>query len=334
MENPYKMLESHIGEIMTYPALCKLISEDVKSGKGRELHLKKIAQYVHIDRESVPRKLIVREVYLPESFKLNKPRGKIYPYMKDIFLELFQKKKTVNATVPDLLRTLNVVSKEYLTDAYSVNVTALKFRWHPNKKFEDWIDAEAISELILEEFFRTTRTVINESIRSTLRQLERKGLIGLESSLCLMRHVTKTIDGRKQTIVEKHFLSSEEQKNYLALLKEIEKEYKIDCKRLFFSKQIDENRDKAKKFLSEKAKMLSPENGEYKFYSTSYRIKITERGMNEKLGNIEQSTKTLATAIRTSVLDKCYDDLHKAIPEPLLNRFFEKYFNIHLTSMI
>ena len=56
--------------------------------------------------------------------------------------------------------------------------------------------------------------------------------------------------------------------------------------------------------------------------------------MNEKLGNIEQSTKTLATAIRTSVLDKCYDDLHKAIPEPLLNSFFEKYFNIHLTSMI
>ena len=31
MENPYKMLERHIGEIMTYPALCKLISEDAKS---------------------------------------------------------------------------------------------------------------------------------------------------------------------------------------------------------------------------------------------------------------------------------------------------------------
>ena len=321
MENPYKMLESHIGEIMTYPALCKLISEDAKSGKGRELHLKKIAQYVHIDRESVPRKLIVREVYLPESFKLNKPRGKIYPYMKDVFLELFQKKKTVNAT-------------EYLTDAYSVNVTALKFRWHPNKKFEDVIDAETISVLSLEEFFQTTRKVINESIRSTLRQLERKGFIDLESSLCLMRHVTKTFDGRKQTVVEKHFLSSEEQKNYLALLKEIEEEYNIDCKRLFFSKQIDENRDEAKKFLSEKAKILSPENGEYEFYSTSYRIKITERGMNEKLGNIEQSTKTLATAIRTSVLDKCYDDLHKAIPEPLLINLFEKYLNIHQISMM
>ena len=90
--------------------------------------------------------------------------------------------------------------------------------------------------------------------------------------------------------IEKHFLSSEEQKNYLALLKEIEEEYNIGCKRLFFSKQIDENRNKAKNFLSEKAKMLSPENGEYEFYSTSYRIKITERGMNEKLGNIEQST--------------------------------------------
>ena len=79
---------------MTYPALCKLISEDAKSGKARELHIKKLSQYINIDRESAPRKLIVREVYLPESFKLNKPRGKIYPYMKDVFLELFQKKKT------------------------------------------------------------------------------------------------------------------------------------------------------------------------------------------------------------------------------------------------
>lgn len=74
MENPYKALDEHIGEIMTYPALCRLIGENAKSGKGRELHLKNIAQYVNIDRESVPRKLVIREVYLPDNFKLNKPK--------------------------------------------------------------------------------------------------------------------------------------------------------------------------------------------------------------------------------------------------------------------
>ena len=71
MENPYKVMEAHIGEVMTYPTLCKLISEDAKSGKARELHIKKLSQYMSFDRESVPRKLIVREVYLPENFRLS-----------------------------------------------------------------------------------------------------------------------------------------------------------------------------------------------------------------------------------------------------------------------
>ena len=221
-------------------------------------------------------------------------------------MELLQRKKIVNATAADLLRTLDVVARNYITDAYSLDVSAAKFSWHTKKQFEDYIDTKEISEISLAMFFQTTRAVINETIRSTLRQLEKKGLINLESSICLMRTVTKTIDGKMKTLTEKHFLSPEEHKHYLALLKEIEGKYNIDRKRLFFSKQASEELDEAKQFLAEAIKKLAMNHEEYEFYTTSYIIRITESGMKEQISNVAESKKVLTEAIGASVLNKCF----------------------------
>ena len=107
MENPYDVLKGQEGKIISYPELCKMTSEEPKRGKGRELHLNRIQQYVNIDFESAPGKLIIREIYPLEKIRI-KRRGKTYPYMKDMFLELLQRKKLVNATAADSLRTLVV----------------------------------------------------------------------------------------------------------------------------------------------------------------------------------------------------------------------------------
>ena len=82
MDNPYSYLKEHEGEVLTYPQLCKLISEDKKSGKGRELHLKSLRQYLDLDSETVPRKLVLREVYSSKDIKITGEEENSFPLSK------------------------------------------------------------------------------------------------------------------------------------------------------------------------------------------------------------------------------------------------------------
>lgn len=330
MENPYKVMEAHIGEVLTYPALCKLISEDAKSGKARELHIKKLSQYMSIDRESAPRKLIVREVYLPENFKLQKPRGKTYPYIKNILLEKLQDRKSRNVTSADLLRVLDVVPEKYIVGAYMLDDERLKYTWKVKKQFQEYISPEEITTESLFTFFMVTRSVINEILHSALRQLRSKGLIKVESSLCLIRHETQILDGKKRTITKKHYLTEKEREDYLQLQKFIERRYQVDIKKLFYAKSntMDEARDD---FQEELKKFVV--NCGYESYVTSNIITITELGQTEKLGNAEVSRNMLKMAIDTSIINRCQRELALAMPSELLERFFADYLNIHLSSI-
>ena len=330
MENPYKVMEAHIGEAMTYPALCKLISEDAKSGKARELHIKKLSQYINIDRESAPRKLIVREVYLPENFKLQKPRGKTYPHIKNILLESLQDRKSRNVTTADLLRVLDVVPEKYIVGAYMLDDESLKYTWKTKKQFREYISPEAIAAESRFTFFMVTRSVINEILRSSLRQLHSKGLINVENSLCLIRHETQLLDGMKRTITKKHFLTEKEREDYLQLQKLIERRYQVDIKKLFYAKSntMDEARDDFQEEMEEFVAAC-----EYETYVTSNIITITELGLTEKLGNSEESRNMLKIAIDTTIINRCYSELALAMPTELLERFFVDYLNIHRSSI-
>ena len=333
MENPYSVLIPHEGEIMSYPALCKLIDEDAKRGKARGLHIKKLQKYVDIDCVTVPKKLIIREVYPSDSVKADKPRGKYYPYMKDIILRDMQKSRIQKVTSADILRKLNVVTEDYIKDAYTLETSASEFIWHTKEKFKDYIDARAISEESLLMFFRATRSVLNEIIRSTLRQLNDKKLIELERSICLLRTEKIMIEGHSKEITKKHFLTENEQNEYLQLLNDIEKRYGLTAKRLFFSRWDSPQLDEAREYLADAAKKLSPSNGEYERYTPSYIIRITQAGNAEKLNNIRESQEALMNAIREYALCDCYNELHNAIAEPLLDAFFSKYFNVHYSSI-
>ena len=330
MENPYKVMEAHIGEVMTYPTLCKLISEDAKSGKARELHIKKLSQYMSFDRESVPRKLIVREVYLPENFRLKKPRGKTYPYIKDILLRNLQDRKSRNVTTADLLRILRVVPEKYIVGAYMLDSESLKYAWKPKKQFREYISPEAIAAESLFTFFMVTRSVINEILRSALRRLHSKGLVNSESSLCLIRHATRLLDGRERTLTEKHYLTPKEREDYLQLQKLMEQRYQVDIRKLFYAKSdtMDEARDD---FQEEMEKFVVACG--YETYVTSNIITITELGLTEKLGNSEESRNMLKMAIGTSIIDRCRSELTLAMPSELLESFFVDYLNIHLESI-
>lgn len=330
MENPYKVLDAHIGEIMTYPTLCRLIGEDAKSGKGRELHLKKIAQYVNIDRESVPRKLVIREVYLPDNFKLNKPRGKTYPYIKEILLENLQNGMSKNVTTADLLRILDVVPEKYIVGAYSLENESSKYVWKTKKRFQDLIAPDIIAQESLSTFFMVTRSVINEAIRSALRILSSKGLIDLKSSLCLIRHEKQILDGETKSMTKKHYLTEEERAEYFKLVKTFERRYQVDTKKLFYAK--GENMDDARADFGEEMEEFVTDCG-YESYVTSYIITITKTGLFEKLSDFSDSRTALKEAINTSIIDKCQDDLAMAIPNKLLEEYFADYLNIHLSSI-
>lgn len=330
MENPYKVVEAHIGEVMTYPALCKLISEDAKSGKARELHIKRLSQYMSIDRESAPRKLIVREVYLPENFRLKKPRGKTYPYIKDILLKNLQDRKSKNVTTADLLRILGVVPEKYIVGAYMLDDESLKYTWKTKKQFREYISPEAIAVESLFTFFMVTRSVFNEILRSALRQLHRKGLINIESSLCLIRHETQLLDGKERAVTQKHYLTEKERADYFQLQKLMKQRYQVDIRKLFYAKSdtMDEARDD---FQEEMEKFVAACG--YETYVTSNIITITELGLTEKLGNSEESRNMLKMAIDTSIINRCQSELALAIPTELLERFFADYLNIHHSSI-
>lgn len=330
MENPYKVMEDHIGEVMTYPALCKLVSEDAKSGKARELHIKKLSQYMSIDRKSAPRKLIVREVYSPENFKLQKPRGKTYPYIKNILLEGLQDKKSRNVTTADLLRVLDVVPEKYIVGAYMLDDESLKYTWKTKKQFQEYISPEAIAAESLFTFFMVTRSVINEILRSSIRQLHSKGLINVENTLCLIRHETQLLDGKERAVTQKRFLTEKERADYFQLQKLIKQRYQVDIRKLFYTKSdtMDEARDD---FQEEMEKFVAACG--YEAYVTSNIITITELGLTEKLGNSEESRNMLKMAIDATIINRCHSELTLAMPTELLERFFVDYLNIHLSSI-
>lgn len=320
MVNPYKHFKEHEGEVFKYRNLCDLLGLDFKSGKAKELQLKKLRQFLDLDQNTIPRKIILKEIYDDDKQKIVGGKGKYLPFIKNILLDQLHTENPYIGTYAELFLLLGIASERYVKARYEMYPLNIKIK----QKFTDVIDMDFVVEENLSHFLSMTGTVLKEIVRSSLNQMKDKNLITIEHSLRLFRHATIDSNGKKKSIIEHHDLSPVEHSMFVKIGTDLIEKFRLSgFQDLFYrapkAQTLVNVQEQYKSCLTDFIKSLG-----YEFSATLFIITSTEEGQNYEI-----QLPYLNKSILKENISKKFNqdiDLKKIIPQPMLDKFMALYF--------
>lgn len=327
MDNPYYDLKEHEGEVLTYRQLCDLIGEELKRGKGKELHLSKLRQYLDLDTATVPRKIVLREVYTPDDFKIISKRGKFLPFIRNILLRRMQVNlnrkppvKSLSGTYWELMQEIGLIDKAYRENRYSGENVKISIK----EKYTDTVDAELIAEDSKYQFLSITDQILKEILRSSLRQMEKQELIQIRYNVRLFNIVTYTDEEEEeQTRIESYALNEKEYAAYQQIGKEVVEEFSLSgLQELFYKGKTDPNVQYANAVYTERVQAFIKEQG-YSRAAKVFILSLQPKGMQYMVDRRFIDAKMLRANIKEKIIQE--NVLQKVIPAPILEELISMY---------
>lgn len=290
--------------IKNYKELCKLLGEEEKGGKSKQLQLDNWKRYFDFDRDG--QKIIITDVFLEEKEKIDN-RGKsdgsrrnnsVYiKFIETLLLYMLSKlDDDLVCTKNYLLLSLGMVDSNYTNKDYREYLTE-------NNKFNN---------REIHEFDMRAYNILDRILFSALNSLQNRFLITWEQEL----HYIIDIDGKDEDILADHI----DKKNYMDAKFEIarklgEEEGNIDkydnLSDIFFY-------NKTKKFYS-KLKDYLFINYDWKSSCIKYRIAFNKDNVNSSIERTENQLKKLVR--------KNKNELNTKIIDAINNNAISKYEN-------
>ena len=325
MKNPYLIASGHEGEVLTYRQLCDLLGIEFKRGKGKELQLKQLRQYLDLDQKTVSRNIIIKEVYKPGNFQIVGGRGKLFPFIKNLLLQKLKSNSALLFTYSELIVELGLAPKHYIEAIYNTQEMLPFLGQTIKSKFNEEIDPDLITEDNLIRFLQMTRTMLKETIRSALHQMQQKELITVTRSIRPMRKYIVTINGKEEVRIEKYELLPEQQKFYESIGINIINKYRLKGpQELFFrATKSPKTQEAQAEFQIQIDKFVK--NLGYEFYAALFIIKATDMCKDLEVDDRYLDRITLHSKVLEKI--KAEKDLEKFIPLPLLNSFTKYFFS-------
>ena len=221
MKNPYEILNNYKGQSLKYPALCRIIGEEQKSGKGKQYHINKIEQYVDLERQGS--KIYIRKIYDAEDeLQIIENHGKFTSYLRQFMINLFW---TIRQTSPDQ-NTIILTNRDILEQACMVNQHYFIGRSSPYKYINEInlamnpydIPSEGyLYNKILDEseiFFSSSYRLLKRIVYDSLAALENKSLIIKDRTFRLYNNST---DSFGRFVSKQHDCTEEEKSTILTI---------------------------------------------------------------------------------------------------------------------
>lgn len=195
MKNPYNALKEYEGQYLKYPALCKIINEEPKGGKGKILHINRIKQYVDITKDKG--KIYIGRVYTNEDeLKIIESYGKFTTYIRQFLINLFYEleqttgQTSIIMTNRDILEMTHMVNNNYFIGKNAPYKYIEQF--DINVKIDDMPNDQYIANRILDEsdiFFSGSYRLLKRVVYDSLTSLERMSLINKNKTFRLYKNV-------------------------------------------------------------------------------------------------------------------------------------------------
>jgi hypothetical protein len=320
MKNPYDYLKSHEGEILTYRQLCDLIGEELKRGRAKELHLNSLRQYLDLDQESIPRKIVLKEVYSTNDIRITGGRGKFFPFIKNSLLQQMQSERTLVMTYAELVKTLGLASDKYMCSRYDKATDTLSIK----EKFANEIETASLSRINQYNFFIMSWTIIREILRSSLRQMETQELIQITYSLRLLRKESfVNPQGKTIEYMEKHNLNSMEHKQYVEIQETVVKQFQLSGLQELFYRSTGSTKIKDAQETYHRALNLFVRSLGYTDSATLLILSLTSKGEKVSIDERYLDKATLQRRIKEKIAQE--DSFEEVIPTPSLEKFIEVY---------
>ena len=316
MDNPYSYLKEHEGEVLTYPQLCSLIGEDKKSGKGKSLHLKSLGQYLDLDSKTVPRKLILREVYSSKGIKITRERGKFFPYIKNMLLHELQSLGTIQKVYSELIKDTGLASEQYLKARFDETAITVSIK----DKFKSGVNPDLVAEEAQQSFFSMSWNILKEIMRSSLRQMQDKELIEITQSLRLFR---KAYSPKGKEYYEKHDLSLDEHEQYVKIQTEIIKKYALSGPQDLFYKGKDNQKIHSPQSEYQRQLNIFIRSLGYTFSTTLFIISLLPAGEQLSIEERYLDKSALRKNATTKILEE--KSFAAAIPAPSLKVLSDRF---------
>lgn len=323
------MAEGHEGEILAYRELCDLLKLEFKRGKGKELQLQFVSQYLALDRETIPRKIVIQKVYSENEYQIVGGKGKTFSFIKNKLLQRLQTEGGISETYSELFEHLGLAKKHYIDAAFKTKELLPRFDQKIKDKFQNEIDSSYITEQNLFNFLQLTKVILKEIIRSSLRQMVDKNLINYTNSIRPMRH--KYIDDDR-TITEKHTLTYEEQLRFEAIEAEVIEAFDLKGRQqLYYRSTKNKKAKKAQEVYANKVDSFVRNLG-YSFYATVFIITITPTGQQTEIDPRFLNTKLLQQKVLEMIRGE--KELEKVIPQGLLEKFIVSFLMFTIITYI
>ena len=183
MKNPYDVLKQYEGQYIQYPKLCEIINEDKRSGRGRNLHINRIKQYVDLSKENG--RIYIGKVYTDEDeLNIIENHGKFTTYIRQFLINLFYELEQKTNTTSVILTNRDILEMTYMVNHnYFIGKNApykyLDGFTLPLRK-EDMPDDQYVVNRILNEsdiFFSSSYRLLKRVIYDSLTSLEKASLI-------------------------------------------------------------------------------------------------------------------------------------------------------------
>lgn len=195
MKNPYSALKEYEGQYLKYAALCKIINEEPKGGKGKILHINRIKQYVDITKDKG--KIYIGRVYTNEDeLKIIESYGKFTTYIRQFLINLFYEleqttgQTSIIMTNRDILEMTHMVNNNYFIGKNAPYKYIEQF--DITVKIDDMPNDQYIANRILDEsdiFFSGSYRLLKRVVYDSLTSLERMSLINKNKTFRLYKNV-------------------------------------------------------------------------------------------------------------------------------------------------
>ena len=321
MENPYKHLKAHEGDIFKYRDLCNLLGVEFKSGKGKQLQLNKLRQFLDLDQDTVPRRIVLKKVYDDNEQKVVGGKGKYLPFIKNILLNQLHSTNPYIGTYNELIPMLGLASQDYVKARYEMYSPDIDI----SQKYTDIVDTDLVAADSLSNFLSMTGLILKEIVRSSLNQLQNKNLISVERSLRLYRQGTIDEKREKKRMIQHHDLSPAEHDIFVKIGTDLVERFHLSGRRdLFYRKPSPKTALNVQELYKDRLAEFITSLG-YEFSGTLFIISATSEGLDYEIDLPYLNHSRLMENIFNRLnQDK---DLKKVIPQPMLEKFIGRYFS-------
>ena len=239
MGNPYESLKEYEGQWLKYPQLCEVCGEKQRSGKSKQLQLKRIEQYVDIQRDNG--KIYIGRVYSDDDeLQIVESYGRFTSYIRQFLINLFSdfiyttNDCELTLTNKDILEATSMVNGNYFIGKNAPYKYLNYFDIEMNQ--EDVPTTHYITDKILDEskiFFSGSYRLLKRVIYDSLTSLEHASLIKKGKTFRLYRNTTDEF-GRFHS--KQHDCTPDEESRILTVQHDAIKEYNEEIREVYGAK--------------------------------------------------------------------------------------------------